>query len=123
MEALAVKEFTDLKVWQEAHKLTLVVYTVTQKWPREEMFGLTGQVRRSASSVEANIAEGHGRFGNSEFHQFCSIARGSLAEVQCHLMLARDLGYLTPDEWQSIHEQTIVVRQLLQGFMRHLRGE
>jgi four helix bundle protein len=101
-----MREFTDLQVWQEAHTLTLLVYKATTAWPREEQFGLISQVRRSVSAVEANIAEGHGRFNDKEFHQFCNIARGSLTETQCHLLVARDLGYLSTDEWQPIREQS-----------------
>jgi four helix bundle protein len=116
-----MKDFTDLRVWQEAHKLTLMVYKATQKWPREEQFGLTLQARRSSGSVGSNIAEGFGRFTQAEFHHFCNIAKGSLFETQNHLLVARDLRYMTPDEWKPIDEQAVTVRQLLQGLMRTLR--
>jgi four helix bundle protein len=116
-----MKSFTELQAWQEAHKLTLMVYKATQSWPREEMFGLTGQVRRAAISVESNIAEGHGRFNDTEFHHFCNMAKGSVTEVQCQLMIARDLGYLTAEAWAPLNEQASLVARLLQGLMRHLR--
>ena len=96
---MTTREFTDLDVWKEAHQLTLMVYRAVQKFPREEQFALAQQIRRSVSSIEANIAEGHGRFGKAEFHHFLNIARGSLSETQCHLLVARDLGYLTEEEW------------------------
>jgi four helix bundle protein len=117
-----MKEFTDLHVWQEAHRLTVLVYAATRAFPRDEIFGLTSQVRRAVASVEANVAEGHGRFSDTEFHQFCNVAKGSLTEAQCHLMVARDLGYLSLEAWQPLHQQSLVVRKLLQAFMRHLRG-
>lgn len=116
-----MKEFTDLQAWQEAHKLTLIVYEATKGFPREEQFSLTSQVRRSVASIEANIAEGHGRFRESEFHQFCNIARGSLSETHCHLLVARDLGYLSLEHWRKCYEQIVTVRRLIQGLMRHLR--
>jgi four helix bundle protein len=116
-----MKNFWDLNAWQEAHKLTLSVYEATKPFPREELFGLAQQLRRAVVSVESNIAEGHGRFNDTEYHHFCNMAKGSLAEVQCQLLVARDLGYLASDTWQQIHNQTLTVRQLLQGLMRHLR--
>src|SRR5262245_37220881 len=116
-----MKNFWDLEVWQEAPRLTLMVYRATAKYPREELFGLTRQTRDAVVSVEANIAEGYGRFSHRECHQFCNIAKGSLSKTQCHLLVARDLGYLAPDEWQPIHEQSCLVARQLQGFMRYLR--
>ncbi len=114
-------DFTELKVWKEAHALTLAVYTATRNWPREEMFGLTSQIRRSASSIGANISEGHGRFSNTEFHHFCNIARGSLAETRNHLAVARDLGYIDAKQWRTLEEMAVALTTLLGGFMRHLR--
>jgi four helix bundle protein len=115
-----MKEFTDLQVWREAHELTLAVYRSTQGFPPEERFGLTSQLRRAAVSVSANIAEGHGRYGDIEFHRFCSIAHGSLCEVHCYLILARDLGLLP--EFDPLVERLGRVRRLLQASMRRLSG-
>ncbi len=116
-----MKQFTELQAWQEAHRLTLMVYQATRTWPKEEIFGLTSQVRRAAVSVESNLAEGFGRFNNTEFHHFCNMARGSLYEAQCQLMIARDLGYLATSAWESIEAQAATVARLIQGLMRHLR--
>jgi len=87
-----VKDFKELKVWCKAHELTLVVYRLTRSFPKDELFGLTGQLRRSAASIGANIAEGCGRRSDGEFTRFLQIARGSVSELECHLLLARDLG-------------------------------
>jgi four helix bundle protein len=116
-----MKEFTELQIWQEAHRLTLLVYQRTKTFPREELFGLRTQLQRAAVAVESNIAEGFGRYSHAEFHQFCNIARGSVAEVQCQLLIARDLGYLSPEAWELLEEQAVSVRRLLHAFMRSLR--
>lgn len=91
-----IQDFRDLIVWQKAMQLTKLVYALTAKFPPDERFGLTLQLRRAAISVPSNIAEGHER-GRKEFRSFLSIARGSAAEVQCQLLIAIDLGYLSED--------------------------
>jgi four helix bundle protein len=113
--------YTDLEVWQEAHKLTLLVYPVAQRFPKEEMFGLTSQVKRAVTSVEANLAEGYGRFSKTDFHRFCQIAHGSLMETECHLRVAHDLKFLPAVDWEALQRQIQTVARLLQGFMRYLR--
>jgi len=89
-----MQRFTDLKVWQEGHALTLEAYRLTAGFPAEERYGLTSQLRRAASSVPANIAEGSKRHTQAEYARFLNIAEGSLAEAEYFLILARDLGYL-----------------------------
>lgn len=86
-----MKDFRELKVWARAHELTLLVYQATGSFPREEMYGLTSQLRRAAASVPANLAEGCGRNGDAEFARFCFIAMGSASELDYHMILARDL--------------------------------
>jgi four helix bundle protein len=115
-----MREFTDLEVWQGAHRLTLLIYRTTARYPREELFGLTRQTREAIVSVEANIAEGHGRFRDREFYRFCQIANGSLAETRCHPMVARDLEYLTSADWRKLECQALLVRRLLHGLLRRL---
>jgi four helix bundle protein len=88
-----VQSFRDLVVWQRAIQLTVAIYTLTQSFPRDEVYGLSGQIRRSAVSVPSNIAEGQGRLGTGEFRQFLGIARGSNCELQTQLEIARALGY------------------------------
>ena len=89
-----MQRFTDLKVWQKSHALVLEIYRATKAFPDEERFGLTSQLRRAATSVPANIAEGSKRQHNPDYARFLNIAEGSLAETEYLTMLARDLGYV-----------------------------
>lgn len=89
-----MQRFTDLKVWQKSHALTLDIYRLTDGFPGEERFGLVSQLRRAASSIPTNIAEGSKRRGNLDYARFLNMAEGSLAETEYLLMLSRDLGYL-----------------------------
>ena len=97
-----IKSFRDLLVWQKAHLLTLAVYQETKKFPSDEKFGLTSQLRRSVSSVPTNIVEGYARNGSKEFGHFLNIARGSVEETKYHLILAKDLGYLSEEKFQAL---------------------
>ena len=100
--------FRDLQVWQRAIRLTVVIYRLTQGFPREEVYGLSSQIRRSAVSVSSNIAEGEGRFTVGEFKQFLGIARGSNYELQTQLEIARSLGFgdsLLIDEAESLSQE------------------
>jgi four helix bundle protein len=97
-----VKNFRDLKVWERAHHLTIDVYRATRGFPREELYGLTSQARRCSASIAANIAEGCGRRGNAEFHRFLQIASGSACELDYHLLLARDLGFLEDETYEVL---------------------
>src|SRR6266446_2757718 len=86
---VVMKDFRQLKVWEKAHLLALAVYPITARFPREETYGLTAQIRRAACSIPANIAEGCGRDGDAELARFCVIARGSATELEYQLLLAR----------------------------------
>jgi four helix bundle protein len=86
--------YRDLQVWEKAHKLTLALYRGTHDFPKEERFGLTNQIRRSSTSIAANLAEGCGRKSDGEMARFIQISMGSGAELSYHLLLARDLGFL-----------------------------
>jgi four helix bundle protein len=90
-----MRDFREIKVWAKAHRLTLEVYRVTATFPGEEIYGLTSQLRRSAVSIPANIAEGFGRGGNTELARFLQIGMGSASEVEYHILLAWDLNLLT----------------------------
>ena len=89
-----MRDFRQLNVWERAHALTLDIYRATATFPREEIYGITSQLRRCGASVAANIAEGCGRNGNGDFHRFLNIAAGSAVEVEYFLLLARDYGVL-----------------------------
>jgi len=86
-----LKNFKELKVWQKSHQLTLAGYQITRKFPREELFGLTGQLRRASASIPANIAEGCGRKGEADFARFLQIAAGSASELEYHILLSYEL--------------------------------
>jgi|SRR6185369_7455744 len=113
-----IQSFTDLNAWQEAHKLVLMVYETTKAFPKEEMFGLTSQIRRAAVSVSANIAEGFSRNSAKEKLQFYAMSLGSLTEVQSHLLIARDLKYTTTENFVKLNDQANIVNRLIHGLMR-----
>jgi four helix bundle protein len=113
-----IKSFTDLKSWQEAHKLVVEIYKTTRKFPKDEIYGLTNQIRRSAVSITSNIAEGFGRQGMKEKIQFYYIAQGSLIESKSQLLVARGIKYLNEDQFKSLAEQANKAHALLQGLIR-----
>lgn len=122
MEKFKLRSFKDLKVWQEAHSLTITIYEVTKPFPKEEVFGLTNQIRRAAVSIPSNIAEGFNRISQKEKVQFYSIALGSLAEVQSQIMVAHDVGYLNSSFFAKIEGQITVVQKLLNALVRKIRA-
>jgi four helix bundle protein len=117
-----VRDFRELKVWGRGHGLTLAVYKATVGFPREELYGLRAQIRRSASSIPANIAEGCGRAGDAELARFMLISMGSASELEYHLLLARDLGYLTSPEHQDLTKQVEELKRMLAPFIKKLRS-
>lgn len=111
-----------LVVLDKAHSLTLKIYQITSKFPKTESFRLTDQICRSASSVPANIAEGNSRQTKKEFIQFLYQAKGSLAETQYHLLLARDLGYIDTDIYQTLIIESDEIGRQISGLLRYLRS-
>src|SRR5512139_146437 len=118
-----MRDFRDLKVWQKAYALTLVVYKASARFPREEQFGLTSQLRRAAASIAANIAEGCGRTGEAELAHFCQIAMGSASELECELLLARDLGYLEGNDYERLAADVVEVKRMLTSLIQKLKAE
>lgn len=114
---IKIKSFTDLRVWQEGHGLVLIIYRITKKFPRAELFGLTSQICRAVVSITSNIAEGFSRQSFKEKLRFYYMALGSLTEVQNQLLIARDLGYLDQSEFNRVAKQTINVHKLLNSFI------
>jgi four helix bundle protein len=112
-----------MKVWQKAHELTLAVYQVTAAFPREELYGLTSQLRRCSASIPANLAEGCGRNGDAEFARFCSIAIGSASELEYHLLLAKDLKMIKPKDHAELSERAIEIQKKLTGLHQKLKAE
>ena len=96
-----MKDYRQLKVWERSHRLTVTLYRVTARFPAEERYGLTSQIRRAAASIPANIAEGCGRDGDAELARFCRIASGSASELDYHLLLAKELGLLGDNSYRD----------------------
>ena len=113
-----IKDFTDLFAWQEGHKLALLTYKITDKYPKKETFSLIDQMRRAAVSVTSNIAEGFGRQSYKEKIQFYYLAQGSLIELKNQLILSKDVGYLGESGYGIIKEQIDIAHKLLQGLIK-----
>jgi len=116
-----IKKFTDLHAWQEAHAVVLDIYTHSKSFPSDERFGLTNQIRRAAISISSNIAEGFSRRSYKEKIQFYFIALGSTTEVQNQLLIAKDVGYIQKDSFDTIAQKTIVVHKLINGLIKSSR--
>jgi four helix bundle protein len=116
-----MQDFRNLEVWRKAHTLTLDIYRSTREFPSDELYGLTSQMRRSASSVPTNIAEGCGRSGNKELVRFLQISMGSASELEYQLLLSRVLDYLSPTDYESLHGQVVIVKKMAASLMRSLR--
>jgi four helix bundle protein len=117
-----VTDFKKLKVWRKAHDMTLDTYRITGTFPKEEMYGLTTQLRRSAASIGANIAEGCGRRSDGEVCRFLQIARGSASEVEYHVLLARDLHFIEEKDFQVLTRQADELQRMLTGLMQSVRA-
>jgi four helix bundle protein len=118
-----MKDFRDLNVWQLAHEAALAVYRCTRGFPREEVYGITGQLRRCSASVAANIAEGCGRSGNAEFGRFLTMAMGSASELEYFLLLARDLGYLSTQAHDELGQRVSQMRRMLNRLILKVQAE
>jgi len=118
-----MKNFRKLKVWEKAHLLTVEVYQVTLKFPSSEVYGLTSQIRRSSSSIPANIAEGCGRGGDAEFNRFLQIAFGSANELEYHLLLAHDLKLIQEDKYKGLDLQVTEIKRMLASLLDKIKSE
>ena len=118
-----MQSFRNLKVWEKAHVLTLDVYKSSKGFPRDELYGLTSQMRRSSASIGANIAEGCCRKGDCELGRFLQIAMGSASELEYHVLLARDLGLLKSLDYQRLSEEVIEIKRMLASLIHKLRAE
>ena len=112
-----LRDFTELKVWQKAHNLALDIYRQTREFPADESFGLTAHLRKTATSIGSNIAEGCGRNSEQELARFFSIAAGSASEAEYQLRLARDLEYLSQQAHQHLDAQVNEVKKMLNSFI------
>lgn len=123
MEPSDIKSYRDLLVWQQAMDLAVRCYAVTGGFPRDELFGLTSQIRRAASSIAANIAEGHGRESAATFVQFLRIAQGSLKEAETHLILAGRLGLVATEELDALLDSCDGLGRMLRSLIRSLQAK
>ena len=118
-----MRDFRELKVWEKSHALTLEVYKATKSFPKEEIYGLTSQIRRSSASIPANIAEGCGRSGEPELARFLLIACGSASELEYHLLLSRDIGLLNSSDHDRLTEDIIEVKKMLTTLVKKLKTD
>jgi four helix bundle protein len=118
-----MKDFKDLKVWERSHHLTLSVYKATANFPREELYGLTSQIRRASASIPTNIAEGCGRNTDNELARFLEIAMGSASELEYLLRLSNDLNFLDKADSDGFTTDVIEIKKMLASFIRNLRAD
>jgi four helix bundle protein len=121
LEKKPIRSFVDLHVWQEAHKLALMTYAAVSTFPSTQQFGLTSQIQRAVVSVTSNIAEGFGRYSIGERKQFYTQARGSLAEVQSQLLLAKDTKMLPESSFKAIYSQSEIVYRMINALLQSNR--
>ena len=118
-----MKDFRKLKVWEKSHKLTLWIYTLTKEFPRDELYGLTNQMRRSSASIPSNIAEGCGRDSQAELTRFFKLAMGSSSELEYQLILAHDLNYIDEKAYQDFLSELSEFRRMLNAFIQKLKHD
>lgn len=118
-----MKDFRQLKVWEKAHQLALAVYKVTKGFPKEELYGLTSQIRRASMSIPTNIAEGCGRNTDADFARFLQIAMGSASETEYQLLLSHDLGFLPKEQYEKLNTDVTEVKRMLTSFIQTLRAD
>src|SRR6478672_4517313 len=118
-----MRNYRDWQVWKKAHDLTLELYRISRGFPREEVYGITSQLRRAAVSIGANLAEGCGRRTSTELARFVRIALGSASELDCHLLLSRDLGFMAADEFTRALSTLTEVRKMLTSFLNSVEEQ
>ncbi|HMB83519.1 MAG TPA: four helix bundle protein [Terriglobales bacterium] len=117
-----MQSFRNLRVWEKSHRLTLDVYTSSKAFPRDEMFGLTSQMRRASASIGMNIAEGCCRKGDAEMARFLQMAMGSASELEYQLLLAHDLEYLRHPGYERLTAQVVEVKKMPSSLMQKVKG-
>lgn len=116
-----MRNFKELEIWQQSHQLVIKIYKATIGFPEEEKYGLISQMRRSASSIPMNIAEGCGRGSDKELRRFCEIAMGSASELEYQLILSEELSYISKESYESLNSDLLVVKKRLNVFIQFLR--
>jgi four helix bundle protein len=117
-----MQDFRNLDVWKKGHLHTLEIYRCTKDFPDVERFGLTSQLRRASASIGANLAEGCGRGSDADFARHVQIAMGSASEVEYHLLLAKDLGYLNDEQYVVLHEEISRLKRMLASLLKTLNS-
>jgi four helix bundle protein len=117
----SIKIFKDLDAWKEGHKLVLLIYGITKYFPKEEVYTLVSQMRRCAISITSNIAEGFSRISYQDKIRFYSMALGSLTELQNQSIIAKDIGYVNLQEFDTIDNQSLKVHKILNGLIKMSR--
>ena len=117
-----MRDFKKIQVWEKAHQFTLRLYKATSFFPKEEIYGLTSQIRRAAASIPANIAEGCGRDTQAELARFVHIAGGSASELEYHLILAHDLGYIDDKAYPELDSAINEIKRMLNGFEKTVQS-
>src|SRR2546421_10684865 len=117
-----MRDFKEFKVWEKSHGLTLEVYKATATFPKEELYGLTSQIRRACASIPTNIAEGCGREGNAELARFLQIAMGSASELEYHLLLAHGLKLLNTSDYDNLSTRAIELKRMLTALLQKVRA-
>jgi four helix bundle protein len=118
-----MKDFRTLKIWEKSHALTLAIYKATGAFPKQELYALTSQIQRAAVSIPANIAEGCGKDSDAELKRYFLIAMGSSSELEYLLILAQDLGYLPANVFQSMTNDLVELRKMLNAFIQKLKSK
>ena len=118
-----MKDFKNIEIWKRSHQLTLEIYRAAQQFPKEEMWGLTSQLRRAVASIPTNIAEGCGRRTNAELANFLNIASGSASEVEYEILLAKEVGYISTEQNESWTREISELRSMLAAYMKKLKTD
>lgn len=117
-----MSDYKKLKVWEDAHKFTVDIYNITKKFPNNEQYGLTSQIRRSSSSIPTNIVEGCGQLDNGNLIRFLGIAKGSAFEAEYQLLLAKDLSYITNEEYKLLLAKIQSIIHMLIALIKSLKN-
>ena len=118
-----MKDFRKLNVWEKSHHLTIEVYKATKSLPKEELYGLTSQMRRAGISISSNIAEGCGRSSDAEFARFCQISLGSASELEYQLLLSHDLGFLNEPSYEKLTNIVTEIKRMLTSLIKKLKAD
>ena len=118
-----MRDFRKLQIWEKSHDLTLRIYNLTSQFPRNEIYGITSQIRRAFASIPTNIAEGCGRESSAEFMRFLQIAMGSASETEYLILLAHDLKYLNSDQYTELTNTIISLKKMLTALLKKLRTD